>query len=105
MFRVGQKVVCVDDYYQDDSPPPHPPVGTIATVSWVDVDCDGDEVIDLVEFPSPRTLTYGRGYRADSWKPLVSRKTDISIFTAMLNPSSVTADLLKIADFCRQEIE
>lgn len=92
MFRIGQKVVCVKANYQYDCPPPYPVVGTIATVSWTGVSpATGWAAIDLVEYPSPETETYFRGYRASDWRPVVERKTDISIFKAMLTPQGVKA--------------
>jgi hypothetical protein len=89
-FRIGQKVVCIKDTpYPADAPPPHPMAGTIATVSWIGLHkgFEDEPAIDLVEFPSPETDRYHRGYAASNWRPLVERKTDISIFTKMLNPN------------------
>lgn len=93
-FRVGQKVVCISAEYQRNAPPPYPVVGTVATVSWVGIiaehiDRDDNGLsIDLVEFPSPETNDYWRGYRAMDWRPIVERKTDITIFTEILRKSS-----------------
>ena len=88
-FRVGQKVVCVDD-----SPPRynHGPLllglplkrATIYTVRgfnpggymWL------EEVVSGV---SPY-LDYEGGYLVSRFRPLIEHKTDISVFTEMLIP-------------------
>lgn len=42
------------------------------------------------------------GMYTSRFRPLVERKTDISIFTAMLTPSPVTVDAMKLADHARE---
>lgn len=86
-FRVGQKVVCVDNK-------PHkgcaflgdrPVEGEIYTVrktgltSWI----DGRPGILVAEI---RNL-HDACFWADRFRPVVEKKTDISIFEAMLAPS------------------
>ncbi len=85
-FRVGQKVVCVDDI-----PSPgkvwytqKPTVGHVYTVSGHGVGYYGDyPVIFVAELNNPLI-----GYRETRFRPIVERKTDISIFKAMLTPAS-----------------
>lgn len=99
-FRVGQKVVFVDDscrpgfaWVNND----HPQVGGIYTVaqSYIGVDLLLGEVacITLVEHKRhPIAVALGNeGFKAARFRPLVEKKTDISIFTEMLNPSQVDA--------------
>lgn len=93
-FRVGQKVVCVDDEFPGGR---HPDLfgGGVYTITAI-VDSNGSyrgeidrsraalllkEVRDKYAWP-------GRGwtdrFRADRFRPLVAKKTDISIFQEML---------------------
>ena len=46
---------------------------------------DGDTVLELVEVPAPETKHWCTGWLAVCFRPLVEKKIDISIFTAMLN--------------------
>jgi hypothetical protein len=80
-FRVGQKVVCVDAGSWR-----HLKNGTVYTVlaTWA-ID-DGD--------PGFLTVDSQRGggqYRRRRFRPIVERKTDISIFTEMLTKTRVDA--------------
>ena len=83
MFRVGQKVVCVNSEkrpgfgkFSGDVPQK----GTIYTVSaYVENGTYGDPSVWLVEIKNHNG--YGRGdigYWAERFRPLVSTKTDIS---------------------------
>lgn len=99
MFYVGQKVVCVSDepknpcvlngrILADDYWPNFPKKGKIYTVRGFF--CDDPDLcgIYLVELINPvRHYTKGfveGGFRAENFRPLEERKTDISIFTEML---------------------
>lgn len=98
-FHVGQKVVCIDDSghinangrrgtWEDGDAPK---VGAIYTVRRSFTNEDGDAILWLDEIrrgPIARK-EWGDdvGYGADRFRPVVERKTDISVFTAMLNPS------------------
>lgn len=88
MFRVGQKVVCVDASH------------------WKSRRTDADQKLVLsavytiqaiegthFEFPSVKIeeLYPDKWMRANRFRPIVERKTDISIFTAMLTPTKVRA--------------
>jgi hypothetical protein len=89
-FRVGQKVVCVDD--GQDPLAPHacwldgdkPTVGWIYTVMGYDKPDLGRPCIFINGFPDWSFL-------ACRFRPLVERKTSIEVFTQMLNPQKVTA--------------
>lgn len=93
-FRVGQKVVCVVAKIGDTAPggiePDLGDIGTVVATGWAEE--FGQQWIDLMEWPAPENLAlgFGRGWLAESFRPVVERKTDISIFTAMLNPSRET---------------
>lgn len=85
-FRVGQKVVCVDG-----SPPAcgHGPgvvKGRIYTVSAIGESSFGSpNFIDVEEVRG--NCPWAQNFRASRFRPVAERKTDISIFTTMLNPS------------------
>lgn len=74
-FRVGQKVGCVDAGGW-----PQISIGTVYTVHSINNDYGC--WLRLKEV-NPEL----GGYRASRFRPIVERKTDISCFTAMLNPS------------------
>ena len=76
MFRVGQKVVCVNALGTRGLV-----VGKEYEVSYV----HHDHCI-AVGF-DPRPLDYHIAYSSGRFRPIVERKTDISIFTEMLNPT------------------
>ena len=82
-FHVGQKVVCVDDDWEFASFVPddqkEPKAGPVYTVTEVIV-FQGIAYIWLEGF-----ALY---YEADAFRPVVERKTDISIFKAMLTPKN-----------------
>ena len=85
-FRIGQKVVCIDDGPCFDGSPYPIKKGEIYTIKQIG-DC------------SPSTSCIGfsfveRGLHLGIWmwcqtrfRPIVERKTDISVFTDLLNPS------------------
>lgn len=97
-FRVGQKVVCVDDKPLGFSRGFHPSeavkVGTVYTVRRIFIDDEGDVILQLDEversdIAKRQWRTDELGYAAFRFRPIVERKTSISIFKAMLNPSRV----------------
>ncbi len=80
MFRVGQKVVCVDasefeQYLDQDA------IYTVTSIRmpFISVNCRPG--------PIETTTEAARGYYARRFRPIVERKTDISIFKAMLTPA------------------
>lgn len=80
MFYVGQRVVCVRS---------HGMRGLVKNkeyeVSYVHP--DGCIAVGFDPFPVDRHTAYC----ADRFRPLDERKTDISVFKAMLNPTEVPA--------------
>jgi len=84
MFRVGQKVVCINN-----------------GISLNDPSLDGRDLVIGAVYAIHRVLPNGGIYLAevrsagDGWngydprrfRALIERKTDISVFTSMLNPS------------------
>lgn len=98
-FRVGQKVVCINGEWNHDSLN-HPRKGDVCTIANIYdptrpppyLQCS---YLGLVEFPVAH-------YAGDYFRPVVERKTDISVFLAMLNPSQVTVDAMNTADFARE---
>jgi hypothetical protein len=100
-FHVGQKVVCVDDYFAPSAVIPGtilPKKGDVYTVRelfpyW------GWAAIRLHEIHNPPGTYRDEGtgelveaaFPAFRFRPVIERKTDISVFTAMLKPSRVRA--------------
>jgi hypothetical protein len=75
MFRVGQKVVCVDDTN----------TGLVVRDAIYTVRNVRGRFLDLVGIFA---MSGGMdGMLASRFRPAVERKTDITIFTAMLNPA------------------
>jgi hypothetical protein len=94
MFYVGQKVVCVAEGIwksfreQGFSVPVRGGIYTIRE-SYI---CPYGNIpgIRLIEVRNPRCvgpLELEIGFYPQEFRPVVERKTDISIFTRMLNPS------------------
>jgi hypothetical protein len=88
MFRVGQKVVCVDDSEPNDVNP-SPVLGVVYTVASVryitaDISIDVGWGVTLVELHSIETDEWLAEYRATRFRPAVDRPTDISCFKALL---------------------
>ena len=93
MFYVGQKVVCVNAnntpgrvWYEGEALVED----AVYTVAHVMLDQDGDLVLDFQELTrSPIARAHGMiGYHVRRFRPIVERKTDISIFTDMLTPKT-----------------
>lgn len=87
-FHVGQKVVCIESKWEKITGP-HNPVGPkagqVLTIIGM-VEMNGETYIGFPEWD-------GHGYHHSGFRPVVERKTDISIFRAMLNktPEQVPA--------------
>lgn len=95
-FRVGQKVVCIDDenFARLDIVSDLPRKGRVYTVAWygcrpTDLGVPGVFLRELKSGICP-THKVTVAWRATRFRPVVERKTDISIFTAMLSPSRET---------------
>jgi hypothetical protein len=103
-FRVGQKVVCVNDEYNHpnwSNIPNRPVAASIYTVrqiifGWYDDDREHAAIL-LDEIKNPVEQWYGEvnpsecPFAAFRFRPVVERKTDISIFTKMLTDERVTS--------------
>jgi hypothetical protein len=102
MFRVGMKVVCVDGEYSgslvrqtlggDEYEVPMPKRETIYTIRDIEFQSESVCAVRLEEIVNPicRSISDGvmePNYRSTRFRPVVERKTDISLFTAMLNPT------------------
>jgi hypothetical protein len=86
MFHVGQRVCCVDDANQPIERGDTPVIlGEVYTVREC-YDCFGSEGIRVLEIFN----RHDRGYHRWRFQPY--QQTDISIFTAMLNPSKQGVD-------------
>jgi hypothetical protein len=84
-FRVGQKVVCVDDHDQPSAP--YVVQGRIYTISGLHYCHDGLGFY-LEEVPDIETDDYWGSFKAERFRPIVSRKTDISALKALLVPGA-----------------
>lgn len=106
MFRVGQKVVCVRNTpegkelaYASGKQSSKIAVGSIYTIREIDtraLHLHGVACIRLCEIVnSVRPTIVGEwesGYPATCFRPVIERKTDISIFKKMLTPKRVGVD-------------
>ena len=96
MFYVGQKVVCVKDDalpFSRSDLPIAVKAGSIYTIRNIDDESaaiDGIPGLWLQEIVHPPKMTWlgvrEVSYCASRFRPVVERKTDISIFTEMLKP-------------------
>lgn len=102
MFRVGQKVAAVAFEYPDGTKvpqnAPNLKIGNVYTIRDIDqrtVPLYGAPTIRLHEVSGNIIYTqvglWECGYHPSCFRPLIERKTDISIFTAMLTPKSEDA--------------
>lgn len=99
-FHVGQKVVCIDDSpcYGWPCPLRLRQVYTVKSVQHVFGRYKGVRGwFDTVSVHEANGLTAGGwehqdGFAAQRFRPVVERKTDISIFQAMLEPKKARAD-------------
>lgn len=91
-FYVGQKVVCVDVGYSETTG--HPArslkIGVVYTVAWTYTSRRGNPGVILAEVKPASDRA--RGFLASRFRPVVERKTDISVFKAMLNPAPDLVD-------------
>lgn len=85
VFRVGQKVCCIIDIdaWHDINDGRAPLCGPRKGAVYV--------VVEIVTMPIGPCLGFGEWpgavWNQEGFRPLVEKKTDISIFTALLNPS------------------
>jgi hypothetical protein len=102
-FVVGQKVVCVDTWSRDErcAGDERGPIRgveyTIREVGYLHAEHPNTIQVRLVEIVNP-ARAYGSNelfepcFRASRFRPLVTRKTDISCFTAILNGHRISED-------------
>jgi hypothetical protein len=98
-FQVGQRVVCVDNDWKTPagfrllSKPIAPVVGRVYAVATVRLgSATGEPCITLKEIPPQTVEVMFNGvlheaelcFHSEYFRPVVERKTDISIFTRML---------------------
>ena len=103
-FRVGQKVVCVDDSDPVGSAGWHARKGTkfglshgkVYTIEGIyeapgfyNGKLENSVCLSLAELkkPPPPIHPWADGFNAKRFRPVVQRKTDISVFKALLTPS------------------
>ena len=97
-FHVGQKVVCVIGHTNKGARwPAQIVVGGIYTVREIDTRCVSrwkQLGLRLEEYCEPAKMTsvgmWETPFPADHFRPVVERKTDISIFQKMLTPDHET---------------
>ncbi len=92
MFRVGQKVVCIDDDW--GSAPMGgqvqylPTKNDVYTVRAITVNGNGKVFIRLHEIVNPQTDKHHEAeFWAECFRPVAERKTDISVFRKLLQPN------------------
>lgn len=94
-FRVGQKVVCVEAWSRyglgrgDEIGPTQDSIYTIREIGvGLHPTCPDELHVRLDEIVNPvieyKCGKYEVAFRATRFRPVVERKTDISVFTAML---------------------
>lgn len=97
-FRVGQKVVCVEDDFAERNklcriPTHYPKTGQVYTIRSF-VSARGRVFVRLIEIINQPEKLLGNvepAFWVERFRPVVETKTDISIFTSMLKPSRVDA--------------
>lgn len=89
MFRLGQKVVCIDDSKNSAGDESGLRKGSIYTINAVFPfqARDEDYGVQLYEIVAPHSPYHLHAFRASRFRPIVDGKTDISIFREMLKPS------------------
>jgi hypothetical protein len=93
-FHVGGEVVCIREPDWLPEGAAGGSVGETYTVRGV-FDCDVFGLgLLLEEIVNPENLTWKQEWLLDAsrFRPVIKRKTDISIFTAMLTPTKRTVD-------------
>lgn len=86
-FRIGQKVVCIDAKHLPGMRPDIPIVaGEIYTIRWIGI-LRGVPMVRVEEHFRPNSWPEPDiPMLAERFRPVVEKKTDISIFTEMLKP-------------------
>jgi hypothetical protein len=89
MFHIGQEVECVDDSPSYYGHPCGLQKGNIYTITIIAQRPDGLGIC-VAEEPNTYGDIYAPYWMAERFRPIVKRKTDISIFTKMLVPEKVS---------------
>jgi hypothetical protein len=99
-FRVGQRVVCVDDSSHDRGGwhprADIPQVGEVYTVAAI----GRHRLQPAVRLREIRNAAHDGFYRARRFRPAVERATDISVFTEILRTTKAPAEALLL---CSQD--
>lgn len=98
-WKAGDKIVCVDDRWSIGGKPPVV-AGHVYEISeiwvsargWTDVPNAGRVVVKLVGVNWDKL-------NASRFRPVQTRATDISVFTALLNPTPHDKHLIEVHDF------
>jgi len=110
-FRIGMKVVCIySGPWQLHGHEAAPSFGGVYTIRRIAADTNSglgflfDEISNKPDHYLNQTgiVFREKHFRGSRFRPAVSRKTDISIFQAMLTPSPVTVDEMNVADHARE---
>jgi hypothetical protein len=90
-FRVGQKVVCISE--DKTRILRRGRIYTIASIRWIGADETNDPGLGVTveETPTKEDDEWFAEFRAERFRPIVERKTDISIFTKMLTGERIDA--------------
>ena len=93
-FHVGQKVVCIDDDGLHLRPDEDGPCkGQVYTIRGFNEQVGGLLLIEVINFPQLYREGYGElSFRPSRFRPVVERKTDISLFKAILDKPTVRID-------------
>jgi hypothetical protein len=101
IFHVGQKVVLVEDDWNDeviaDYPFDLPVKGRVytiraMTIGWPEFGSMPALLLEEIQHPHDERFAAGEmAFDRRRFRPVIERKTDISIFTAMLTPNRVNA--------------
>jgi hypothetical protein len=88
MLQVGQEVICIDDNWNEKDGE-HPKKGRTYIIrgiqAWNGVAAKQCPHLEFLEF-------CGYCYAQENFRPVIKRKTDISVFTALLNTKKATQD-------------
>lgn len=96
MFRIGQKVVCVRGPLGNSDAPYKPKVGQIYTIREIYTDHPCPELgaaLRFEELRNPMNPFHKKeyGFYACRFRPVVEKKTDISVFEEILRRESIDA--------------
>lgn len=90
MFEVGQRVVCINSDPRPGGKPTHLHRGRTYTVASIILECWDGPGITLAELAIPYRGKLG--WLAERFRPLQERKTNISVFTEILNKQPSLTD-------------